>query len=179
MFKTRVAQLSELDVQTAWKDAFGTAATPHGVVSLHACDTATDDAIFLGVRLKTHMIAVVPCCQAELAAAWEATGSEHGTAFAPLRAEPHLRRNTAAHVTDTMRLLLMRGCGYETNAIEFVPLEHTPKNTLIRGTFTGRADTEGWNQYNQLVDATGGVGLQLAKRLSCVMGPLTNTPLGD
>lgn len=179
VFKTTVAQLSDLDVHSAWKDAFGHTATPHGVVSLHACDTATDDAIFLGIRLEAHMIAVVPCCQAELAAAWEEAAPAHGSAFAPLRAEPHLRRNTAAHVTDTMRLLLMRGCGYDTTAIEFVPMEHTPKNTLIRGTNTGSTDIEAWTQYNQLVDATGGVGLQLAQQLTRVVGPLIDTAMGD
>ena len=73
----------------------------------------------------------------------------------------------------------MRGCGYDTTAIEFVPLEHTPKNTLIRGTYLGSVDTEAWKQYSQLVDATGGVGLQLAQRLLRVVGPLNNTTLGD
>ena len=79
----------------------------HGVIALHACDTATCDAIALGVALGAELIAVAPCCQAELARAWSAL-DERGEAgaFAPIWGAPHLRRETAAHVTDAMRTLL-------------------------------------------------------------------------
>ena len=173
VFRTSAARLDELDVEATWGAAFGKAEAPHGVMSLHACDTATDDAILLGVRLRAHVIAVVPCCQAELAAGWESAACEGGGAFSPLHAVPHLRRNTAAHITDTMRVLLLRAYGYDTGAIEFVPLEHTPKNTLIRGRLGTETSREAWQHYLDLVEATGGIGLRLATRLEDMVGPIS------
>ncbi len=132
----------------------------HGVVALHACDTATCDAIALGVGLGAELIAVAPCCQAELARGWAtlATG-----AFAPIWHAPHLRHEIAAHVTDTLRMLLLRAAGYAVTPMEFIAPEHTAKNTLLRAVRTGvpgsRAD------YDALVAATGGIGLRLADRL--------------
>ncbi|HEY5950512.1 MAG TPA: SAM-dependent methyltransferase, partial [Kofleriaceae bacterium] len=105
----------------------------NGVVALHACDTATCDALALGIELEAEMIAVAPCCQAELARGW-ASLAERGVAgaFAPVWRAPQLRRETAADVTDAMRVELLRAAGYEVMAMEFVPAEHTRKNTLLR-----------------------------------------------
>jgi len=106
---------------------------------------------------------VAPCCHAELARAWSdldgrgAFGSIHGT--------PHLRRETAATLTDAMRALLLRGAGYEVWPLEFVPSEHTPKNTLLRAMRRGDASDAAMAEYRSLVDATGGRGLALADRL--------------
>ncbi|MCB9558885.1 MAG: SAM-dependent methyltransferase [Kofleriaceae bacterium] len=153
-----------------------------GVIALHACDTATCDAIALGVRLDAALIAVAPCCQAELARGWAALAAAGAAgAFAPVWRSPHLRRETAADVTDAMRAALLRGAGYDVASIEFVPAEHTRKNTLIRATRAGApaaapaADGEGARpaaaaaaraEYEALVAATGGVGLALASRLA-------------
>ena len=138
----------------------------HGVIALHACDTATCDAIALGVGAGAEVIAVAPCCQAELARAW-AQLAERGLAgaFAPVWGAPHLRREMAALVTDTMRTLLLRACGYDTLAMEFVPSEHTRKNTLIRAMGRGAAGAEARAEYEALCAATGGAGLALAARL--------------
>src|SRR5207244_4479479 len=72
----------------------------HGVVALHACDTATCDALALGIRIHADLIAVAPCCQAELARGW-ASLAERGVAgaFAPVWRTPQLRRETAADIT--------------------------------------------------------------------------------
>jgi hypothetical protein len=80
---------------------------------------------------------------------------------------PHLRRETAADVTDAMRALLLGAAGYDVWPIEFVPAEHTRKNTLIRAMKRTPTDTAGtaWDEYQALVAATGGVGLGLATRL--------------
>mgnify|MGYP000585234728 CR=1 FL=1 len=133
-----------------------------GVLALHACDAATCDAIALGVKVGAELIAVAPCCQAELARGWAADG---GGDFAAVWQIPHLRRETAAHVTDAMRTLLLRAHGYATTAMEFVPIEHTKKNTLIRAVKSA-ADPGAIEAYQGLVRATGGVGLALAERLS-------------
>jgi SAM-dependent methyltransferase len=166
-----------VDVRAAWSRGFpGDAADIHGAIALHACDTATCDAIALGVALGAELIAVAPCCQAELARAWSAQAAEDSVAgardgFAAIRGAPHLRRETAAHVTDAMRLLLLRAVGYDARAIEFVPAEHTRKNTLIvalralQALPQAAADPDARAQYAALCAATGGPGLQLARRL--------------
>lgn len=139
-------------------------ADAHGVIALHACDTATCDAIALGVARGAELIAVAPCCQAELARAWAAHAEEPG-AFAPIHRTPHLRRETAALVTDAMRTLLLRGAGYDVLAMEFVPSEHTRKNTLIRAIRRGAPDPAARAEYEALCAATGGDGLALATRV--------------
>ncbi|MBK9033086.1 MAG: SAM-dependent methyltransferase [Myxococcales bacterium] len=158
--------LARADVAAAWTAAFPDGAI-HAVVALHACDTATCAAIALGVELDAALIAVAPCCQAELAQGWRAlTDAGAAGALAPLWGAPHLRRETAAHVTDLMRLLLLRARGYQATALEFVPHEHTRKNTLLRAIRGLSPDREAARQYQALVDATGGVGLGLAARLA-------------
>lgn len=132
------------------------------VVALHACDTATCDAIALGIGSKAQAIAVAPCCQAELARAWTAAP---GGAFAPVHTAPHLRREVAAHVTDAMRMLLMRAAGYEVSAAELVAGGHSPKNTLLRAVRTGTPNPAARAEYDALVAATGGAGLALAGRI--------------
>jgi hypothetical protein len=141
------------------------AADRHGVLALHACDTATCDAIALGVAARAELIAVAPCCQAELAKAWAGLAAAEG-AFAPIWKTPHLRREIAARITDTMRTLLLGAAGYETSTIEFVPVEHSAKNTLIRAMRRDGQDTAGPRAaYDALVAATGGVGIGLGERV--------------
>lgn len=163
--------LEVLDVRVAWQRAFGGAALEdgaiHGVIALHACDTATCDALALGIALGAELLAVAPCCQAELARSWAAL-DERGEAggFAPIWGAPHLRRETAAHITDAMRTLLVRAAGYEVLAMEFVPAEHTRKNTLIRAIKRSAGDPAARTAYDALCAATGGTGIALASRLS-------------
>jgi SAM-dependent methyltransferase len=148
-------------------DADPTGAGPvHAVIALHACDTATCDALALGVALHADLIAVAPCCQAELARAWTALDARGAAgAFAPIWGAPHLRRETAAHLTDAMRTLLLRSAGYDVSALEFVPAEHTPKNTMLRAIKRHAADPAARTAYDALCAATGGAGLALADRL--------------
>ena len=96
------------------------------VVSLHACDTATDAALERAVRWEACVILAVPCCQHELAAQLE------NTALAPLLSRGLLRQRFAADVTDAVRAQLLEAVGYDAQLIDFVELEHTPKNVLIR-----------------------------------------------
>jgi SAM-dependent methyltransferase len=159
------APLEALDVPSAWRDAFDEEVATgdvHALVALHACDTATDEAIALGVRLEVDFIGAVPCCHAELARAWERLDREDAPgALAPVWASNHLRREAAATVTDALRMLLLRGCGYRTTAMEFVSSTHTPKNTLLRarrgGADPGRAHAE----YLDLRAASGDAAIRL------------------
>lgn len=178
--RTRLAQLDDsvrfeagaldsFDVRAAWGRAFGgdAATAVHGVIALHACDTATCDALALGVALGAELIAVAPCCQAELARAWSALDDRgEAGAFAPIWGAPHLRREAAAHITDAMRTLLVRAAGYEVLAMEFVPAEHTAKNTLIRAIKRSAGDVGARAAYEALRTATGGAGIGLAARLA-------------
>jgi SAM-dependent methyltransferase len=170
------APLAALDVGAAWARAFsadaGGAPPIDAVLALHACDTATCDALALGVGLGASLLAVAPCCQAELARGW-ARLAEAGAAgaFAPVWSTPHLRRELAAELTDALRAELLRAVGYRTRALEFVPSEHTRKNTLLVGLRDGAAAPGAWAAYARLRDATGGVGLALAERLGLGAAP--------
>ena len=162
------ASLESLDLRATWRDRFGApsdaAPQVHGVFALHACDTATCDAIVLGCTLEAELIAVAPCCQAELGRGWTTRAGEPG-AFAPIWRAPHLRHEIAAHVTDALRGLLLRAAGYDVAALEFIAPEHTKKNTLIRA-LRSAPDPAARAEYDALVAATGGVGLRLADRLT-------------
>ncbi len=169
--KHEASILEGVDVRAAWSRAFGAEEPIDGVLALHACDTATDDAITLGVSLGARLCAVAPCCHAELARAWAElaeTGSE--SAFAPIFATPHLRREAAATITDTMRSLLLRAAGYEVWSLEFVPSEHTPKNTLIRAMRRDAPNAAALAEYRALERVTGGRGIGLAARISVLDG---------
>jgi SAM-dependent methyltransferase len=138
----------------------------HALVSLHACDTATDDALALGLALEVELLAAAPCCQVELSrklAALEPTTPP--AALAPLWKVQHLRREAAATLTDMLRTLLLRGCGYRVTPMEFVPSEHTPKNTLLRAMRCGAADPDAFDEYLALRRAIGGVGVRLEELL--------------
>ncbi len=96
------------------------------MISLHACDTATDDAIAQAIQWNSLAILAVPCCQHEL------NDKLADTALAPVTAYGITRDRFAAIATDTMRASLLTACGYQTQVMEFIDMEHTPKNLLIR-----------------------------------------------
>lgn len=138
---------------------------PHAVVALHACDTATDDAIALGIKLKADFIAVAPCCQAELARKWKDLadkGVQHP--LKPAYNNPHLRREIAAHMTDLSRVLILRGHGYEVTTTEFTMSHATPKNTLIMATRRGNYHKESQREYAELAEHLGSSEISLAKK---------------
>lgn len=96
------------------------------VVSLHACDTATDDVLDRAVRAAVPVILAVPCCQHEL------LPQLANAALRPLLRHGTLKERFAAEVTDAARAQLLGAVGYDVQVIEFVELEHTPKNVLLR-----------------------------------------------
>jgi SAM-dependent methyltransferase len=95
-------------------------------VSLHACDTATDVALARAVEWGAKVIFAVPCCHHEVA-------SKLNTEFlSPIMRRGILKERFAELLTDSLRADLLEGCGYRTQVLEFISLEHTPKNILIR-----------------------------------------------
>ncbi len=102
--------------------------TPDLVVSLHACDTATDDALAFAIETGARAILCAPCCQRELSTQLHKdTVPVHALAQHNL-----LGRDYAAVLTDALRVETLVACGYAVDTLEFVASEHTPKNLLLR-----------------------------------------------
>ncbi|MCM0606553.1 MAG: SAM-dependent methyltransferase [Xanthomonadaceae bacterium] len=99
------------------------------VLALHACDTATDDAIDFGLSSRAEHIVLVPCCQAEMAEKLKALPSTH--AIRELWAHPHHRREFGSHLTNVLRGLKLESSGYKVRVTELVGWEHSMKNELI------------------------------------------------
>lgn len=97
------------------------------VVTLHACDTATDYALAKAVRWGARVILSVPCCQHEL-----------NRQMKPVFQYGLIKERMAALYTDALRAQLLEGQGYRTQILEFIDMEHTPKNILIRAVWDGR-----------------------------------------
>jgi SAM-dependent methyltransferase len=115
---------------------------PDLVVALHACDTATDDALALALRLGARAILAAPCCQHELARQLP----EHAEGLpAPMLAQGLLRRDHAALLTDALRVQVLEACGYTVDLLEFVHGSHTPKNLLIRARLRNPAGPADWD----------------------------------
>jgi Methyltransferase domain len=102
----------------------------HLVTALHACDTATDDALALAVRHNADHVAVVPCCQAEVAAQL-ARAPEPSPVLAALYAHPWHRREFGSHLTNVVRALALEAHGYKVTVTELAGWEHSVKNELI------------------------------------------------
>jgi SAM-dependent methyltransferase len=100
------------------------------VISLHACDTATDDALVQAVAWNARAIMVVPCCQHEVSRQIESSELQ------PILRHGILKERFAAMATDSLRALALEAAGYKTQVMEFIDMEHTPKNLLIRAVKT-------------------------------------------
>jgi len=110
--------------------------TPDLLVALHACDTATDDALAIGIELGVTTIMVAPCCQHELAGQLSPKSLD---ALSPaLVSQGLLRQDFAATLTDALRIDVLDAMGWSVDTLEFVGDTHTPKNLLIRATLRGR-----------------------------------------
>ena len=96
------------------------------MITLHACDTATDAALEKAIRWQTEVILCVPCCQHEL------FRQVQSASLKPLMRYGILKERFAALATDAARAQLLDILGYQTQVLEFIDLEHTPKNLLIR-----------------------------------------------
>ena len=96
------------------------------VVTLHACDTATDFALAKAVKWGARVILSVPCCQHEL------NRQVQNQDLAPVLEYGILKERFAALLTDGLRAQMLKSAGYDTQILEFISMEHTPKNLLIR-----------------------------------------------
>lgn len=114
------------------------------VVTLHACDTATDYALMKAVGWDASVILSVPCCQHELFS--QISDSLH----APILKHGILKERFCSILTDGLRGLKLEAQGYEVAMIEFTSLEHTSKNIMIRAVKTGKRNTAPAEEYRKL-----------------------------
>lgn len=123
------------------------------VTALHACDTATDDAIAFGLEKKAQAMVLVPCCQAEVAACLRQTKalSLSRTPLAELWRHPIHTREMGSQITNVLRCLYLEACGYQVTVTELVGWEHSMKNELIVGRYTGHKKRSAAERLQQLL----------------------------
>ncbi|THT98109.1 SAM-dependent methyltransferase [Lampropedia puyangensis] len=110
------------------------------VTALHACDTATDDAIAFGLAKNAQAMVLVPCCQAELASHMRSNKALQlaKTPLAELWRHPLHTREMGSHTTNVLRCLYLEACGYQVTVTELIGWEHSMKNELIIARKTGQ-----------------------------------------
>ena len=110
------------------------------VTALHACDTATDDAIAFGLQKRARAMVIVPCCQAEVAACLRAGKALQlaRTPLAELWRHPLHTRELGSQITNVLRCLYLEASGYQVTVTELVGWEHSMKNELIIARYTGQ-----------------------------------------
>ena len=117
------------------------------VVTLHACDTATDYALAKAVKWGAEVILSVPCCQ------HEANRTIKSDILSPVMDYGILKERMAAIVTDAARAKLLTANGYDTQILEFIDMEHTPKNLLIRAVKSSKEDISAREETKDMLEA--------------------------
>ena len=113
---------------------------PEVVLALHACDTATDDALARAVGWDAALVLAAPCCHHDVAAQLKRATTP--SPYASLTRHGILRERFADTLTDAVRSTLMRLSGYRVDVMQFVESQHTPRNTLLRAVRTGASEPE-------------------------------------
>ena len=127
------------------------------VTALHACDTATDDAIAFGLQKQARFMVLVPCCQAEVARVL----SQHKalslsrTPLSELWRHPLHTREMGSQITNVLRCLYLEACGYQVTVTELVGWEHSMKNELIIARHTGHKKAAAAQRLRALLDEFG------------------------
>jgi hypothetical protein len=127
----------------------------HLMTALHACDTATDDALILAVRHNADHIAAVPCCQAEVAAQLKEAPQKAAAPWPLLWSHPIHRREMGAHLTNVVRALALQSLGYQVTVTELTGWEHSLKNELILARRVHREHRGARKELDQLLATTG------------------------
>jgi hypothetical protein len=121
------------------------------LIALHACDTATDDAIYQGIKSEAKVIVCAPCCHQQVRKSMQTAGTlkeitRHGI----------LMEREAEIITDSLRALYLEASGYKTKVMEFISTEHTPKNLLIIAEkHHKKVDADVWAKIDSLKDLWG------------------------
>jgi len=121
------------------------------VTALHACDTATDEAILFALKHEAKFVALVPCCQAELARGLD----DMKGPLAQLWRHPIQRREFGAHLTNVLRGLYLEAHGYKVRVTEFTGFEHTQKNEMLFAERHQRSNPRARAEFDKLVQEIG------------------------
>ena len=145
---TSVAESSQSDQMPAQIDV---------VTALHACDTATDDAIAFGLLKKARAMVLVPCCQAEVASKLRQNKALNlsRTPLAELWRHPLHTREIGSQLTNVLRCLYLESKGYNVTVTELVGWEHSMKNELILARYTGRPKPDAAQRLQSLLTEFG------------------------
>jgi SAM-dependent methyltransferase len=137
-------------VETAIAD-YAPPAAPDVVIALHACDTATDDAIAQGIRARSRLIVCAPCCHHNLQAQLALRPTP--APFAPVLRYGLFHERLGDVLTDTFRTLVLRAAGYKVDVVEFIAPEHTPRNVMLRAVSSGMPpDAAAAREYVELAE---------------------------
>lgn len=143
---------------------------PHLVLALHACDTATDDALARAVEWESPVVLAAPCCHHDIQ---RQLGAAIPAPYGPLVRHGILRERFADVLTDALRATILRLLGYRVEVIEFVDSAHTPRNTLLRAIRTGAPPHAALvREYRDLIgswDVEPALAVRLADRLQPVL----------
>ena len=120
------------------------------VISLHACDTATDHALFNAIQWNADLIYAVPCCQHELKKQMTPQTQKLFSRYGVIK------ERMASLATDAIRANILEVCGYKSQIIEFIDMEHTPKNLLIRARKrVGKGSATAWEEVEAIMGEFG------------------------
>lgn len=145
---------------SGFADQYSGLAYYDAVVSLHACDTATDDALFMGMKMKSKVILCAPCCQKEVLVSLKEKKSlskfyNHGLFL----------HKMADIITDNARVMLLQSQGYQVDVIDFVASEHTQKNILLTATKKRGKQPSFYEKYKLYKSETGFDGIKLEQMM--------------
>jgi hypothetical protein len=155
--KERAARLgfTRMEFQTAHLEGAQWPERIHLLTALHACDTATDDALAVAIQHGADYVAVVPCCQAEVAAQLKEKRAEADATFGLLFGHPWHRREFGSHLTNVLRALTLEAFGYQVTVTELTGWEHSLKNELILGRRVHRENRRARAQLESLLTLSG------------------------
>ncbi len=146
--KSEAMGWNQLKFQTGYISDYKTDAPPDVVIALHACDTATDDALAKGIGWGSKIIVCAPCCQHELQA--QMAKVELPDPLVSIFQDGIFFERMGDILTDTFRATILRIMGYRTDVTQFVPIEHTARNLMIRAVKTSQPVERWVEQYQKL-----------------------------
>lgn len=148
------------------------------VTALHACDTATDDAIAFGLQKRARAMVIVPCCQAEVASFLRKDKALQlgRTPLAELWRHPLHTRELGSQITNVLRCLYLEASGYQVTVTELVGWEHSMKNELIIAKYNGQKKRSAAERLRSILRE---FGLEQAMGARFGLEPLLAVPAGD
>ncbi|WNG50226.1 SAM-dependent methyltransferase [Archangium minus] len=172
--KERAGRLGfgRMEFQTAHLETAQWPERVHLLTALHACDTATDDALAVAIQKGADHVAVVPCCQAEVATQLKESKQAVDPTLALLYQHAWHRREFGSHLTNVLRALTLEAFGYQVTVTELTGWEHSLKNELILGRRVHRENRQARAKLESLLGAFG-----VRPKLARVLGvePTTRT----